>query len=77
MHYVGADDELHGITSSQASHVSNMWRAPCLTLLPVATAVTHVYAQRSTSYCQSQRLGTDTVEPTAELKLVQVVFRCV
>ena len=58
------------------SIASNMWRTPCLTILPFATAVTHVYTQRSVSVCQSQRLGSDTVEPTAELKLVQVVFRC-
>ena len=66
-----------GIAARYSSHVTSMWRTPCLTILPLATAVTHVYTQRSTAVCQSQRLGTDTVEPTAELKLVQVVFRCV
>ena len=54
-----------------------MWRTPCVTLLPFATAATYICAQRPTSQCESQRLGTGAVEPSAELKLVQVVFRCV
>jgi hypothetical protein len=55
--------------------VDVMWRTPCLTLLPVATAATYIHTQRSVSQCQSQRLGTSTTDPSAQLKLVQVVFR--
>ncbi|DBB06874.1 TPA: hypothetical protein ACH3X3_009533 [Trebouxia sp. C0006] len=55
--------------------VDVMWRTPCLTLLPVATAATYIYTQRPVSQCQSQRLGNSTADPSAQLKLVQVVFR--
>ncbi|DBA85742.1 hypothetical protein WJX77_001343 [Trebouxia sp. C0004] len=50
-----------------------MWRTPCLTLLQ--QAATYIYTQRSVSLCQSQRLGNSTTDPSAQLKLVQVVFR--
>ena len=63
-----------GESLSSSLHL-NMWRTHCLTLLPVATAATYISAQRSATQCQSQPLGTGTVDPSAELKLVQVVFR--
>lgn len=52
-----------------------MWRIPCLTVLPVVSAATYIYADRPVSRCQSQKLGTTSVDPSAQLKLVQVVFR--